>query len=135
MTENTRAIWYLKWNLTDDLSIRYFYKFQDKPEFENKWVLKSHKDKKYEIINREVVEMLFKAFNLTDNNAVEIIGRNLTQTKFRKLEVVNPQSYNVKGIFVLNNNDYIIQVYKPDLKENDENINCWYKINFLSNFS
>jgi len=120
MTENTRTVWYLKWNLTDDLSIRYFYKFQDRPEYENRWVLKSHKDKKYEIINREIAEMLFKAFNLTDANSVEIIGRNLTQTKFRKLEINNPQSYDIKGVFVFGNDDCIIELYKPVLKDNDE---------------
>ena len=122
MTEITRAIWYLKWNLTNDLSIRYFYKFQDKPEFENKWVLKSHKDKKYEIINREIAEMLFKAFNLTDNDAVEIIGRNLTQTKFRKLKIINPQRYDINSIFVFDRNDKFRQLYTLEAKVNDENV-------------
>ena len=37
---------YKKINLNKDISLRYFYTFQDQRKFENQWVLKSHKDKK-----------------------------------------------------------------------------------------
>lgn len=39
---------YLKWTLTDpDWSIRYFWVFDSRPQYIRKWVLKSHKTKKY----------------------------------------------------------------------------------------
>jgi len=43
---------YKKIELSEDISLRYFFTFDDIPNFENKWVIKSHNKKKYEVIWR-----------------------------------------------------------------------------------
>lgn len=41
----TGHIHYIKWNITDNLSIRYFYNFADRPEYNMKFTLKNHKER------------------------------------------------------------------------------------------
>jgi len=43
---------YLKWELECHWSIRFFFTFDNRPEYNMKWVLKNHKTKEYIVITR-----------------------------------------------------------------------------------
>jgi hypothetical protein len=63
---------YIKWNITDDLSLRFYFTFQDRKNFENKYFLKSHSKKEYiEINSNIIVEELIK----TSFHCIESFGR------------------------------------------------------------
>jgi len=78
--------WYLKIPLTDDLSVRYFFVFEDRPDLKNKWVIKSHSRKEYGIIDEKTAELIVESHGKTLNDAIEIIGRN-TFKGYRKIEI------------------------------------------------
>lgn len=66
-------IHYIKWNITANLSIRYFYNFTDKPEYNMKFTLKNHKERTLveldEKTAKEMIENVCK-----DEPYLEIIG-------------------------------------------------------------
>jgi len=78
--------WYLKIPLTDDLSVRYFFAFDDMPKFKNKWVIKSHKTKEYAVLNENAVKLILESHNKTLDDAVEIIARQEGEY-YRKIEL------------------------------------------------
>lgn len=63
---------YIKWNITEDLSLRFYFTFQDRKDFENRYFLKSHAKKDYiEINSNIIVEELIK----TSFSSIEVFGR------------------------------------------------------------
>jgi len=74
---------YLKWNISDDLSIRYFYMFNDKRAMEGKFFIKSHKNKEYSEISKEIAYIMIKDLKLQKQ---EIIGKQF-RNKFIKLNI------------------------------------------------
>lgn len=79
------AQYYTKWEITDDLSLRYYYLFQDRKGYEGKYYLKSHKKKDYvEIDSLKIVEELIKSSKST----IDILGKQ-----------VQNQYIKYKGIF------------------------------------
>ena len=79
---------YKKIKLNDDISLRYFYSFEDKPNFNRKWVIKSHSLKKYSIIDRNAVELILKLYNKNIDKYKEIRGK-VTKKGYEKL-VIKP---------------------------------------------
>jgi hypothetical protein len=50
---------YLKWTINAEFSIRYFFVYDDKPQYVGQFVLKSHYTKEYVILTRiEAVEFI-----------------------------------------------------------------------------
>ena len=65
---------YTKWEITDDLSLRYYYLFQDRKDYEDKYFLKSHKKKEYdEIKSLKIVEELIAA----SKSVIDIVGKRV----------------------------------------------------------
>jgi hypothetical protein len=79
---------YKKIKINKDISIRYFYTFQDKPTFEKKWVLKSHSQRKYSILDKNGLHLLLELHNKDINKYQEIRGK-ITNKGFEKL-VIKP---------------------------------------------
>ena len=84
--------WYIKIPLTGDVSLRYYYTFEDRKHLENEWVIKSHEDKKYEIISTDACKLIAKAFSEilgkdVEKDAVEVIGRSVSNKRYRKIEM------------------------------------------------
>jgi len=84
--------WYIKIPLTEDVSLRYYYTFEDRKHLENEWVIKSHSDKKYATISTDACKLIAKAFSEilgkdVEKDAVEVIGRSVTNKKYRKIEI------------------------------------------------
>ena len=77
---------YKKIKLNDDISLRYFYSFEDKPNFNRKWVIKSHSLKKYSIIDRNAVELILKLHNKNIDKYKEIRGK-VTKKGYEKLVI------------------------------------------------
>ena len=77
---------YKKIELTDDISLRYFFEFEDIPDFKNKWVIKSHDRKEYEVITRKTAKLIAETHNKTLQDYVEIIGRE-TKNGYMKIIV------------------------------------------------
>ena len=77
---------YKKIKLNKDISLRYFYSYEDKKHFTNKWVIKSHNQKKYSIIDLKAVELILELHNLDINNYIEIRGK-VTEKGFQKLTI------------------------------------------------
>ncbi|RLA76589.1 MAG: hypothetical protein DRG78_18760 [Epsilonproteobacteria bacterium] len=65
---------YKKVKITKDISLRYFYTYQDRKHFENKWVLKSHKTKTSSIVDKYMIELLSMLHSFDINNYKEIRG-------------------------------------------------------------
>ena len=55
---------YLKWRLdnANDWSIRYFFIFDDRRQYNGKWVLKSHQEKHYIILSNSEAKAYIKKF-------------------------------------------------------------------------
>lgn len=60
---------YLKWKIDEELSIRYYFKYENKSfeYLENNFVLKNHKLKTYQILNEE------EAFNLIIQHNISFV--------------------------------------------------------------
>ena len=65
---------YKKVKITKDISLRYFYTFQDRKNLEGKWVLKSHLKKKYTVIDNNGLELLSMLHNFKIDKYQEIRG-------------------------------------------------------------
>ena len=75
-------IHYLKWNLNDNLSIRFFYNFETKPEMINKFALKNHKQKELVEISKETAREMICSF--CTEKFEEIIGYNVKGFGYKK---------------------------------------------------
>ena len=65
---------YKKVKITKDISLRYFYTYQDRKHLENKWVLKSHKTKTTSIADKHMIELLNMLHSFDINHYSEIRG-------------------------------------------------------------
>ena len=74
---------YLKWEVSEDMSIRYFIQFQDSPEKENLFFIKSHSAKMYIPITEKEAEKLIS--EMATKEVVEIIGW-MYNGKYKKLK-------------------------------------------------
>lgn len=86
VTTRSHQTHYLKWNITDNLSVRYHYSFIDNPEFVNKFILKDHANRSTAIITKDM------AIELIGNIrwAIEIIGYK-TSNGYSKYIINNGQ--------------------------------------------
>ena len=75
-------IHYLKWNLTNNLSVRYFYSFDTKLEMVGKFGLKNHKHKQLTEISEETAKEMICSFCVEKFD--EIIGYNVKGFGFKK---------------------------------------------------
>lgn len=75
-------IHYLKWKITDNLSVRYFYSFDTKSEMIGKFGLKNHKHKQLTEISEETAKEMICSFCVEKFD--EIIGYNVKGFGFRK---------------------------------------------------
>lgn len=75
-------IHYLKWKITDNLSVRYFYSFDTKSEMIGKFGLKNHKHKQLTEISEETAKEMICSF--CTEKFDEIIGYNVKGYGFKK---------------------------------------------------
>jgi hypothetical protein len=85
---------YIKWNITADLSLRFYFTFQDRKHFENKYVLKSHKKKDYNEINSETI--IQELIN-TSYSRIEIFGRTELGQYIKQEGIFGYQHWNVSS--------------------------------------
>ena len=77
---------YLKIPLNEDISLRRFFHFQARPEYEGKWFLKNHATKQYAEVSLEAARLIAAAHNLTLADHIEILGRQ-TPNGYRKVYI------------------------------------------------
>lgn len=77
---------YLKWHCSEDISIRLFLKFEDQPNKENCYFMKSHKFKEYIPLTEKQAEILINDFKCVDYE--EIIGI-MSKEKYIKTIIKN----------------------------------------------
>jgi len=95
----THRVWYKKIQLWGDLSIRYYYHFQDHPDLENTWVLKLHDNKlkgksKFVKISREYADQLIKNYKKHEGQNPEIehiVGMSITENEYDKFLLISDQ--------------------------------------------
>ena len=75
-------IHYLKWKITDNLSVRYFYSFDTKSEMIGKFGLKNHKHKQLTEISEETAKEMICSFCVEKFD--EVIGYNVKGFGFKK---------------------------------------------------
>ena len=75
-------IHYLKYKLNDNLSIRFFYNFETKPEMINKFALKNHKQKELVEISKETAREMICSY--CTEKFEEIIGYNVKGFGYKK---------------------------------------------------
>lgn len=80
--QKSHHIHYIKFPLTENLSIRYFFSFQNQPEKVGKFYMKNHKEKTYSEIDIESVKELLS--NFCKEKGIEIIGRRVGKN-YRKV--------------------------------------------------
>ena len=75
---------YKKVKITKDISLRFFYTYQDRKHFENKWILKCHSTKTASIVNNDTMKILnmLHPFNL--EHYQEIRGK-IVNNKYHKI--------------------------------------------------
>ena len=88
----THYIKYIIKNSDNDLSLRYYFSFEDRPYLENVWIIKSHKQKEYIIVTTKQVEYLFKEKFV--NKYTEIIGSK-DRTGYKK-KIINNDILEIK---------------------------------------
>jgi len=66
---------YIKYQLKNDISIRYHYTWQDNQEFENVYIIKDHQKSIKHIIPKELALRMIE--DLSTKEPVEIIGRSV----------------------------------------------------------
>ena len=82
ISKKSKHIHYIKFNLTDNLSIRYFYSVETRPELINKFALKNHRHKQVVEISEETAKEMIKCFCV--ENFEEIIGFQLKKVGYKK---------------------------------------------------
>ena len=97
---------YKKIELSEDISLRYFFTFDDIPNFENKWVIKSHNKKKYGEINRTVAELIAESHGKTLSDYIEIIGRQINNNSYMKIIIKKTKSGKRKTKVITTPNEY-----------------------------
>lgn len=87
--------WYTKYKLnnSEDLSIRFYHVFKDRPEYQNQFVLKSHHHKTYSILEPKIVKQ-FIYDGLIPSNGIDIIGKT-TDKGYVKIVVSNDTNIEV----------------------------------------
>ena len=90
---------YIKWPMNEDMSIRYYFLFEDRPEFEKKYVIKSHNSKLYETISVNMAKKLIKELTLKFTKT-EVIGEKVIDENkninYRKIIIQNDKILNVE---------------------------------------
>ena len=86
------ATWYIKTPLTENVSLRYYFVFEDRKHLENSWVIKNHKDKTYAKISADAGKMISSMFKEifdkdVEHEGVEIIGMSVSNNRYRKIEI------------------------------------------------
>jgi len=79
---------YLKWKLdnANDWSIRFFFNFDSRPQYNMEWVLKSHKEKHYIILTKaEAIEYIYEFAKRLEPE--EIFALTEFGSGYRKLSV------------------------------------------------
>lgn len=78
---------YLKWTIDGEFSIRYFFVFDDKPQYRGKFVLKSHRTKEYLELSRvEAVDIIQKECpSLEPKEIFSTLERTDKGTGYRRL--------------------------------------------------
>lgn len=79
---NKHRCHYLKWDITDDLSVRYHFTFQDRRNFERQYCLKSHNSKTWSIIDEKMAEAIISEHNL---NYIEIMGQQFENNYMKQV--------------------------------------------------
>lgn len=95
-TRKAHQTHYIKWKLTDNLSLRYFYSFQDNPDFIGKFVFKNHNKKESVVVSKDTAKELLE---FVKEDFEEIIGY-LEKDEYKKLVLVGGD---IKNISVLIN--------------------------------
>jgi len=82
--------WYRKVELFGNISLRYFYKFSDRPLYEGKWYIKDHRTKTYQECNQQLAERMIKEYKDFYGFIVEqeIVGYLDNDNKYIKLDLL-----------------------------------------------
>jgi len=92
---------YLKWDITDDLSLRYFFEFQSRPGYVGGFYVKSHKERKYiPVDTQEKLDYVFAHFVKSKESYTHIIGKQ-QHKKYKKLHV------DVNNLYITHNDKII----------------------------
>ena len=84
LIQSSNICHYLKWNITDSLSLRYYFNFEDKPEMIKQFVLKDHNTKSYNLVTD--LSIAHELRKVSSNKCVEILGRKLVN-KYHKVQI------------------------------------------------
>jgi len=90
---------YKKIKLNGDISLRYFFAFEDRPKLVGKWVIKSHSTKRYRVIDRATADLIAMSHNKELNNYKEIMGRYILESMhptYRKVIIKNNKAKIIK---------------------------------------
>lgn len=83
--DKTGAQHYLKWIINDNLSLRYYFYFNDRPIYNNKYVLKTHNEKEYIVIENESI--IKELLSINGNRYEEIVGRRISNHNYSKIKI------------------------------------------------
>ena len=81
---------YLKFLIGNDISIRFYFQFEDRKEYEGKWFIKSHAGKIYQEIDEKIAKRMIVD---SECDFKEIIGQRIGN-RYRKIVVENNENVN-----------------------------------------
>jgi len=86
MINRKHKVWYLKVALTENISLRHYFVFEDRPTYENKWFIKNHETSEWGEVSEMAARMIAETHNLDlEKDAIEVIGNSISNRKYRKV--------------------------------------------------
>ena len=111
---------YKKIKLNDDISLRYFFSFEDRPQLDGKWVIKSHNSKEYGIVDERTAKLIAMSHNKELSIYKEIMGRYIFEDNcepiYRKVIIKGNKSkvYYEPNIEVLEVDKSVVRIKKEE---------------------
>ncbi len=96
---NKNRTHYLKWCLTDDISVRYHYLHQNNRELEGQFILKLHSKSSYQLLDRNFAKQFIHSFRKDDFNMTSVDPSSVSD-----FELVEPD-FEIFGALRPNLND------------------------------
>lgn len=102
---NKNRTHYLKWVLTDDISVRYHYLHQNNRELEGQFILKIHSKSSYQLLDRSFAKQFIHSFRVDDFNKTSVDPSRVSDS-----ELVEPD-FEIFGA-LRSNSDNKLQYHK-----------------------
>ena len=105
MKQKNHANWYVEVALNDDMAIRYYYLFRNKPQLNNQWVIKFLSKKgipQYKTVDEQTAMLIIKSHNKSlKKDKREYISKAVGKNDFVKVDMTPVMKYTPPEVTIL----------------------------------